>query len=62
MTGIEQLLRERQVIGQLRQAARDATSKRRREDLRSMAKKIETRRNLNLSTSWWVNRAEEMMK
>lgn len=63
MSGVEQLLRERQVIGQLRQAARTATSKRRRDVLRAFAKKIEDRRRLNLPTSWWVEKAtEEMMK
>lgn len=62
MSTIEQSLKLRQVVGQLREQARKSTSKRKREDLRAMAKKIETRRQLNLSTGWWVNRAEEMVK
>ena len=62
MTTIEQALKLRTVVGQLRDKARTSTSKRQREALRSLARKIETRRHLNLSTSWWINKAEELMK
>lgn len=61
MTTIEQALKLRQVVGQLRYKARTSTSKRERETLRSMAKKIEMRRQLNLSTSWWVDKAIAML-
>jgi hypothetical protein len=61
MNTIEEALKARQVVGQLREQARKATSKRRREALRAIARKIEMRRQLNLSTTWWVNRAVEMV-
>jgi hypothetical protein len=62
MSAIEDALKRRQVIGQLRAKAREVTSSKKREVLRALAKKIEDRHHLSLSTSWWVNRAEEMLK
>lgn len=59
---IEQALKVRSVVGALREKARQSTSKRQREALRSLAVKIEHRRQMNLSTSWWVNKAEEMVR
>lgn len=62
MTTIEQALKVRSVVGALREKARQSTSKRRREDLRSLAKKIERRRQMNLSTGWWITCAERLLE
>lgn len=48
--------------GRLREAARTASPHSRRAGLRELAKKIESRKALNLSVGWWLNKAEELMR
>lgn len=47
--------------GRLREAARTASPHSRRAGMRELAKKIETRKALNLTLGWWLNRANEML-
>ena len=58
---IERALDIRATVGRLREAARLSKTKLRREVLRGIVKKIERRREMNLSVRWWLGRAEEML-
>ena len=59
---IERALNIAGTCGRLREAARTSGSAARRTALREIAKKIERRRYLRLSVSWWLTKAEEMMR
>lgn len=61
MSTIEDALKRLQVIGQLRAKAREVTSSKKRGVLRALAKKIEERQHLSLSTSWWVQAGVKMI-
>lgn len=62
MNTIEDALKVRQVIGQLRALARGVTSSKYRTTLRAVANKIDERQRLNLSTSWWVQAGVTLIK
>lgn len=62
MTSIDKALKLRSIVGELRQRARDASSARARTTWRGLAKKIEERSRLNLSTAWWLSKAEAMLE
>lgn len=59
---IERALDITTVVGRLREAARSAPTAQLRLGLRELAKKIERRRQLRLSVSWWLNKAEELLR
>lgn len=59
---IEYALNIAGTCGRLREAARTSGSAARRTALREIAKKIERRRYLRLSVSWWLTKAEEMLR
>jgi hypothetical protein len=61
VSSIDRSLHLRQVIGRLRKEAGVATSKLRRDALRGVARKIDARYRLRLSTAWWVATAERML-
>ena len=61
-SAIERALNIAGTCGRLREAARTAPTAQRRLGLRELAKKIERRRRLRLSVSWWLNKAEELMR
>jgi len=61
-SSIERALDITATCGRLRAAARGPGSAAHRDGLRELAKKIERRRKLRLSVSWWLNKAEEMMR